>query len=78
MLADLTWQSMFEMPQLAIVGGLAIGFLISMVAIIAHYWHMDQKLHTDNALRRTLVEQGMSVDEIEGIMNAGREGQTKA
>ena len=73
MLAEQAWHKLFELPQIAIVGGLMVGFLVPMVGIIAHYWHKTQKVQSDNTLRREMVARGMSVDEIERIMAAGVE-----
>lgn len=68
MLAHETWQSVFEMPQIAI----AMGCLIPIVASIAFFWFKAQKVRSDNILKRTLVERGLSANEIERIMNAGQ------
>ena len=72
MLADQAWEKIFEMPQIAVAGGLAIGCLIAIAGIIASYWYKAQQLRSDNVLKRTLVERGLSVDEIERIIAAGR------
>ena len=77
MLADQAWQKIFEMPQIAIAGGLAIGCLIAIAGIIASHWYKAQKLHSDNVLKQTLVERGLSVDEIARIIAAGREEESE-
>ena len=73
MLADQVWQKIFEMPQIAIIGGLTIGCLIPIAGIIASYWYKAQKFQSENVLKRTLVERGLSVDDIERIMAAGHD-----
>ena len=77
MLAGLDWQSFLKMPQFAIAGGLLVGFLIAMTGIISHYWFQAKKLRSDNELRRSLVEQGLTVDEIERIMAAGHKDESE-
>ena len=77
MLAEQAWQKIFDMPQIAIVGGLAIGCLIPIVGIISSYWYKAQKTQSDNVLKRSLVERGLSVAEIERIMAAGQEEESE-
>jgi protein-S-isoprenylcysteine O-methyltransferase Ste14 len=66
MLADQAWQGLFEMPQLVII----LAFLLPIVGIIAFYWYKAQKARSENELKRTLVDRGLSVDEIERILAA--------
>ena len=66
MLAGQFWQYIFGMPQVVII----MGCLVPIVGIIASYWYKAQKLRHENNLKRTMVERGMSVDEIERIMAA--------
>lgn len=60
------WESVFQMPQIAIV----MGCLIPIVGIITSYWYKAQKMRAEQHLKRTLAERGMSVDEIERIVAA--------
>ncbi len=78
MLAEQAWQKLFEMPQIAIVGGLAVGCLIPLGSIIAGYWYKAQKFRSENMLKQTLVERGLSVADIERIMAAGHEEQDES
>lgn len=73
MLAETSWNSLLEMPQLAIIGGLSIGALVSIAGIVGHYWQKDRKVHSDNMLKRMLVERGLSIEQIERVMEAGGE-----
>ena len=52
-------------------------FSIPIVAIIAHYWHEVLKTRSENDLKRSMVERGMSSDEIEQIINAGKKSEKK-
>lgn len=69
MLAEVTWSSLFQLPQLAIV----MGCLTSMTAIIGVTWYQVEKFKSNNELKRSLAERGMSADQIERIMEAGEE-----
>ena len=66
MLAGQDWHVIFGMPQIAII----MGCLIPIVSIIASYWFKAQKERSTNELKRTLVDRGMSADEIERIIAA--------
>lgn len=66
MLADQGWQQLFEMPQLVII----LVFLLPIVGIIAFYWYKAQEARSRNELKQTLVDRGLSVDEIERILAA--------
>jgi hypothetical protein len=70
MLAGQAWQGMFEMPQIAITMPMLVGCLVAIAAIIASYWYKAQKVRSENELKRTMVERGLSVDEIERILAA--------
>ena len=67
--AGQAWQAMFEMPQIAIV----MGCLVPIAGIIAFYWYKAQKVRSDNELKRTMVDRGLSADEIERILAAHAE-----
>ena len=48
-------------------------FGLPIIAVIAYYCYKVAKINSDNELKRRLVERGLSVDEIERIINAGTE-----
>ena len=50
------------MPQIAIV----MGCLIPIVDIIAGYWYKAQKVRSENQLKRSMIERGMSATDIVG------------
>lgn len=76
MLAADAWQKMFEMPQIAIIVGCIFGCLIPIAGIIASFWYKAQKVQSENELKRTMVDRGMSADEIERILAAeGRDSR---
>ena len=74
MLADQGWQVIFGMPQIAVI----MGCLIPIVSVIGGYWYKAQKARSENELKRTLVDRGLSVDEIERIMDAGHEDRSES
>ena len=66
MLAGSFWEFVFQMPQLAII----MGCLIPIIAIIASFWYKAVKVRAENDLKRSMVDRGMSPDEIERIIAA--------
>ena len=46
-------------------------FSIPLAAIIGSAWYKMNKVRYENELKRSMVERGMSADEIERIMAAG-------
>ena len=64
MLAGQGWQSIFEMPQIAVV----MGCMIPIVAIICGFWFNAQKVRSEHELKEKLVARGLSADEIKQII----------
>jgi hypothetical protein len=69
MLADATWATMFEMPQIAII----MGCLIPIAGILGGIWYKIEKTKSNNELKRSLIDRGFSVEQIERIIAAGEE-----
>ena len=57
--------------SLAIVMVFGIPIVVPTVAIIAHYCHKIMKVRSDNELKESMLERGMSAEEIERVINAG-------
>lgn len=57
------WNSPFAIPIVAICVGVG-------VPILGHYWSELKKHESDNKLKRSMVERGMSVEEIERVLAA--------
>ncbi len=53
------------------VGPVIMVFAVPIVAIIAHFWHETLKTRSNNELKQSMVERGMSAQEIEQVINAG-------
>jgi hypothetical protein len=68
MLANAMWAGMFQMPQIAII----MGGLTAMVIALGMTWYRVEKVRSNNELKRSLVERGLSVEEIERIVEAGQ------
>ena len=62
MLADFQWTA----DQL----GILMGCGIPIVAIIGYFWYKIAKTTSENELKRTLAERGMSAEEIERVVAA--------
>ncbi len=54
------------LPQIA----LAMSMLIPIAGIICSYWFKAQKVRSENALKRAMVERGMSANEIVQVLAA--------
>jgi len=68
MLGQTLWQTLLEPNRLGII----LGCAIPITAIVAGIWGRVASVRSDNELKRTLVEHGLSAEDIERIMNAGR------
>ncbi|MCH8967797.1 MAG: hypothetical protein IIA66_01620 [Planctomycetes bacterium] len=73
MLAYSLWESIFRIPQLPII----MGCLIPITAIIGSFWYKAQKNKHDHDLKRTMLERGMSAEEIERVISAGVQDDEK-
>lgn len=62
------WDKIIQNPESI---GLIMVFSIPIVAIVAYYWHEVVKSRSDNEVKKSMLERGMSVEEIERVMNAG-------
>ena len=54
-------------PDQLAVGGV---FVVAIVAIAGGLWYAIRKMVSENDLKRTMVERGMSVEEIERVLAA--------
>ena len=61
-LASLDWNS----QTIAVIGV----FSIPLAAILGGIWASMNKVRSDNELKQSMVNRGMSADEIERVMNA--------
>lgn len=61
-LASLEWNS----QTIAVIGV----FSIPLAAILGGIWASMNKVRSDNELKQSMVNRGMSADEIERVMNA--------
>ncbi len=73
MLAYSLWESIFRIPQLPII----MGCLIPISAILGYFWYSTQKNKQNNDLKKSMVERGMSAEEIERVISAGVEDDPK-
>ncbi|HJZ93370.1 MAG TPA: hypothetical protein VKE40_21010 [Gemmataceae bacterium] len=63
--------SHFTGPQLIGLVAVTGGLLCGIVAILGHFWHE----HRLTALKQDMVNRGMSVDEIQAVVDAGSDRQ---
>jgi hypothetical protein len=57
--------------------GILMGTGIPIVAIVATFWYKTAKATSENELKRTLAERGMSAEEIERVVAAKPGGKKK-
>lgn len=62
-LAEIVW----DKQTLAVVGA----FAVPIVAFVSFAWFHANKVRSESALKRAMVERGMSADEIERVLEAG-------
>lgn len=65
MLAEIIWNQQTL--------GIVMVFSIPIIAIVGGLWVSLEKARSTNDLKRSMVERGMSVDEIERVMRAGQD-----
>ena len=65
------WWQLLQNSSLIFWGCIA---LICIVPSIAHYWYKARRAEIDARLKQSMINQGMSVDEIERVL-AARSGK---
>lgn len=68
LLLAFNWDNVFGFPNIAII----MGCLIPISAIIVGGWVGVARQRENAALKRRMIDRGMSADEIERILQAGR------
>jgi hypothetical protein len=64
----------FSNPEIT---ALVMVFSIPIVSVIAYYWHETLKTRSNNELKQSMLERGMSAEEIERVINAGARSAKK-
>ncbi|MFC1636337.1 hypothetical protein ACFL5Z_16020 [Planctomycetota bacterium] len=54
------------------------GCLIGLAAVIGHAWYLVVKAKAEADLKKSMIEKGMSADDIERIIDVGIESKRKA
>ncbi len=60
--------AIFSRPEIT---ALVMVFSVPIVALIAYYWHETLKARSNNELKQSMLDRGMSAQEIEQVINAG-------
>lgn len=50
---------------------------VPIIMFVGYFWHKIIKTRSDNELKRSMLERGMSAQEIEQVINAGIEPDKK-
>ena len=61
MLAEIFWNQ----NTIAVVGV----FAVPIVSVVATFWYKVEQTRSDNDLKRSMVERGMSAEEIERVIS---------
>jgi hypothetical protein len=65
------WETLLKDRDLSIVIGLFVMMLLMVVVIVvASTWHRIAKDREDAALKQSMIDRGMSVEEIERVLQA--------
>ncbi|UCG31658.1 MAG: hypothetical protein JSU68_08315 [Phycisphaerales bacterium] len=70
--AGFDWSALLDEDVLVFLIPLA-GCVIGLAAVIGHTWYRVVKAKSEAELKRLMIEQGLSADEIERIIEAGPE-----
>lgn len=68
------WEKIFSDPVNIV---LTMALSIPIIAVIGYYWHEVLKTRSNNELKQSMLERGMSAQEIEQVMNAGNKQTDK-
>ena len=49
--------------------------LICVIPPIAHYWWKIRKMETEAALKQEMIQRGMSAEDIQKVLDAGKKGK---
>jgi NADH:ubiquinone oxidoreductase subunit 3 (subunit A) len=62
------WDKIFLYPSSIVV---ILAMSIPIIAIVGYYWSEVLKNRSNNELKKSMLERGMSAQEIEQVINAG-------
>jgi hypothetical protein len=72
MIAEFDWTVLFSSPFGWLSIAVVVGVIGSIASTIMSNWRKVRESEHMIALKQSMVEKGMSADEIERVMNAGR------
>ena len=68
---DWSWQAFFSNTDaVAIVSGVVMVLLVVVIPVGITYWYRLAKVRAEAHLKQSMIERGMSVDEIERVLHA--------
>ena len=67
LLAEISW----DRDTIMAIGVVAAIAGVPLASILGWYWFRLHQVRSDNALKRTMVERGMSASDIERVLAAG-------
>jgi hypothetical protein len=72
MIAEFDWSVLFSSPFAWLSIAVVAGMLGSIASSIASNWRKARESEHTVALKQSMVDKGMSAEDIERVMNAGR------
>ena len=70
-LADFDWNLLRGNEEILVpVTVFGVGLIIAITAIVGHYWRRERQAGYDAELKRTMLERGMSAEDIERVIRA--------
>ena len=61
------WDGLFKADIIVPLAGCTIG----LAAVIGYFWSRSVKVKSEAGLKRSMIERGMSAEEIERVIDAG-------
>jgi hypothetical protein len=73
-LSEITWTK----DTIMAIGVVLVMAGVPLASILGWYWMKLHQTRSDNALKQSMVDRGMSADEIERVMAAGAGGEERS
>ncbi len=70
MMIDQNWFAFLQRPETLAVGG---GLIVAIIAILAGTWRHVEQIRADAELKHSMIDKGMSAEEIQRVLSARSE-----
>ncbi len=69
--SGINWNTLLTAETVPLMLFLAVAGLVALIAIVAWQWRQVRVAEAEAGLKLRMIEQGLSVDEIERVLQAG-------